>query len=147
MDIVSIIIGLVIGLAIGFIVAWQWQSAQAKKKSLNLTRSERELKTMLAQQAQHHIEASRESIEAMQLRLEQLSANIQQYESSLQVGTEETDKVSFFGEHAGMFLRNSTKDKASNDASNVSDAPPRDFANNGSGLFVGSVIKNESANK
>jgi uncharacterized membrane-anchored protein YhcB (DUF1043 family) len=147
MDFISIIIGLVIGSIIGFAIAWQIASSRAKQKGNKLSRSEQELKTILAQQANHHIESSKESIEAIHMRLQQLSNNIQQYESSLQVGTEENDKASFFGEHASVFLRNNTQTKASNDKLNVGDAPPRDFANNGSGLFVGNVAKEKSVDK
>ncbi|MFC4702011.1 ZapG family protein [Glaciecola siphonariae] len=147
MDLISIVVGALIGVVIGFIIAWQWASIRANKKGANLSRSEKELKTILAEQAHHHISSSKESIEAIQLRLEQLTNNLQQYESSLQVGSEENDKVSFFGEHASVFLRNNKSVKASNDRINVGDAPPRDFANNGSGLFVGNVAENKTLNK
>lgn len=147
MDLVSIVVGLVIGIIIGSVVAAVLVNSRAKQKRKSLTRSEQELKAILAQQASLHIESTKESIDAIYLRLEQLTNNIQQYESSLQVGTEDTDKLSFFGEHAGVFLRNNNLTKASNDKFNVSDAPPRDFANNGSGLFVGNVAQDKSTNK
>ncbi|WP_371194927.1 ZapG family protein [Glaciecola sp. SC05] len=147
MDLLSIVVGVVIGIIIGFVCALLWSNAKAAKKGSNVNRSELELKTIFAEQANHHIEASKESIDAIHLRLEQLTSNLQQYEASLQVGNEENDKTSFFGEHASVFLRNSKSSKASNDKLNISDAPPRDFANNGSGLFVGNVNKDKSANK
>jgi uncharacterized membrane-anchored protein YhcB (DUF1043 family) len=147
MDFLSVVIGIVIGSIISFAIAWQMATARAKQKGNNLSRSEQELKTILAQQAHHHIESSKESIEAIQMRLQQLTNNIQQYEASLQVGTEENDKATFFGEHASVFLRNNSSVKASNDKLNVGDAPPRDFANNGSGLFVGNVAKDTNENK
>ena len=147
MDILSIVIGLFIGLVIGVGIAWPLATAKANRKGANLSRSEQELKTILAEQAHHHIESSKESIEAIQLRLDQLSNNLQQYQTSLQVGSDENDKASFFGEHASVFLRNNKSASASTKLNTVSDAPPRDFANMGSGLFVGNAAQDKSANK
>lgn len=147
MELISIIIGLIIGALVGFAVAWQWASAKAKQKGKSLSRSEQELKIILAQQAQHHIASSKESIEAIQLRLDQLTNNMQQYESSLQVGSDDNDKTSYFAEHTSLFLRNNKTIKASNDKLNLGDAPPRDFASAGSGLFVGDVSQGKTAKK
>ncbi|MBT1452470.1 DUF1043 family protein [Glaciecola sp. XM2] len=147
MEIVSVIFGVVVGVVIGVAVAWQWANIKAKQKGADLVRSEQELKTILAQQAHHHIESSKESIDAIRLRLEQLTNNLQTYEASLSIANEETDKASFFGEHARMYLRNHTPVSSSSDSANQGDAPPRDFANNGSGLFVGNISNQKSANK
>jgi len=147
MDFVSIASGIVIGLIIGFLLALVWTSARKSSKSVSLSNSEREVKAIFAEQANHHIASSKEAIDAMQLRLEQLTINLQQYEALLQVGAEENEKVSFFGEHTSVFLRNSKSAKASDQKLSVSDAPPRDFANKGSGLFVGNVAEDKTVNK
>jgi uncharacterized membrane-anchored protein YhcB (DUF1043 family) len=147
MEVIIALIGVLVGLAIGFAVSWPLASAKAKRKGADLVRSEQELKTILAEQAHHHIESSKESIEAIRMRLEQLTNNLQTYETSLNVSNEESDKASFFGEHARMYLRSNTKVPSTIDKPNETGAPPRDFANNGSGLFVGNISNKESANK
>lgn len=147
MELSSLLIGLVIGLALGFGAAWIWQRKQENQKGEALVRSEQELKTILAQQAHNHVEASKESIEAIRLRLEQLSNNIQTYESSLNIANEEGDKASFFGEHTRVYLNNKPGNANQKITSTRTDAPPRDFANAGSGLFVGNIGEQESANK
>lgn len=147
MDLLSIVTGLIIGLVIGFLCAFIWAKAKKTEKTNSLSSSERELKIIYAEQANHHIVSSKESIDAIRLRLDQLTNNIQQYEASLQTSNDENDNASFFGEHASVFLRNNKGSQASNDKLNVGDAPPRDFANNGSGLFVGNVAQDKSVNK
>lgn len=147
MEFVSITVTLLIGIVIGMAGAWTWANARAKQRNKSLSLSEKELKIIFAQQASRHIETSKESLDAIRLRLDQLTSNIQHYEASLQVGTEENHKVSYFGEHAGLFLRNNKTPQASNDKLSIGDTPPRDFANNGSGLFVGNVVQDKSANK
>ncbi|WP_395340648.1 ZapG family protein [Ningiella sp. W23] len=147
MDLLSIVLGIIIGLSVGSIVAWNLSAASSKKKSSQLSRSEQELKVMLSQQAQHHLDSTREAIEAIQLRLDQVTQNMQHYEASLQLGEDETQGTSFFGEHASLFLRNNKTTKISGDRNKIGDAPPRDFANKSSGLFVGNVAEDESANK
>jgi uncharacterized membrane-anchored protein YhcB (DUF1043 family) len=147
MEVIIALVGVLVGLVIGMAVSWQWANAKAKRKGADLVRSEQELKSIIAQQSHHHIESTKESIDAIRMRLEQLTNNLQTYEASLNVTNEESDKASFFGEHARMYLRNNTSTSRSNDKPNDTGAPPRDFANNGSGLFVGNVPNKESANK
>lgn len=56
-------------------------------------------------------------------------------------------KDAFFGEHASVFLRNSYKTSKNDLALAQPDAQPRDFANSGSGVFVGLVAEPAKENK
>ena len=142
MDLTSLVIGLAIGLIIGFIIAWVWVSATTKAKSKASNSTEAELKALLAQQAQQHLNISRNGINTIEKELVILRNSVAHYEQSLQTPEEDKTASAYFGEHASLFLRNSNQgNKHSFDSK--SEAQPRDFANNGSGLFVGTPLAEE----
>lgn len=141
MDLFTFIIGIVIGLAVGFAVAWVWaNSISSAKKSVSQS-TEAELKALLALRAKNHVDASKESIQNIELELGRLVSSMKEYEESLIINTQDYSKNTFFGEHASMFLRNSDEKPNKSIESKSTDNQPRDFANSGSGVFVGSSVK------
>jgi uncharacterized membrane-anchored protein YhcB (DUF1043 family) len=160
MDFVTLALGIIIGLLIGFVIAWFWASSVATSKNTNAQTSEDELKALLAERASQHLQTSRSSIQGLQLELSNLLTSINDYESSLAQSSEDHTINTFFGEHASMFLRNSERN-ADRGSSNVvkntvnvdkpndlpKDYQPKDFANNGSGLFVGNAVMDSENTK
>jgi len=61
-----------------------------------------------------------------------------------QGGEEEGSKVPFYGEQATTYLRNNLKGSDKSKVNRVSDTQPKDFANSGSGLFVGGSEQNNA---
>ena len=139
MDLLTLFIGLIIGVVIGFAIAWFWTQSIANNQKVAVKSTEVELKNLLAQQAQSHLQTSRESIHALESELERLLASVTEYESTLSTNTEEYTQNNFFGEHASMFLRNTEIKSDRAIAPKDPDNQPKDFANSGSGVFVGSV--------
>lgn len=143
--IIGIVIGLIIGGIIGFVVLKTIQSKSDDKAS----HSEGELKALLAIQARQHLDVSRKALADIQSRTADLVSQLNDYEESLtQVASSSNEtKDSFYGEHASVFLRNSLKASKHDIALAQPDAQPRDFANTGSGVFVGVDVKAPKANK
>jgi hypothetical protein len=137
MDLFALFIGIVIGLIVGFALAWVWSSLAAKAKKTVEESVEKELKGLLAQQAKNHLDVSRESIRTLEAELSRLLTSVKDYEQSLSVTTEDYSKNTFFGEHASMFLRNNEIKPQKTISVKSNDDQPRDFANSGSGVFVG----------
>ena len=126
---------LVVGLIIGFFVG---RFAQAKTSGNNSAQTEKQVKEILAQQAQHHIHQTRQSLESIETQCATLKQQIDDYELLLtQSNDEEAEKVPFYGEQATTYLRNNLKHSESSKVQRVPDTQPKDFANSGSGLFVG----------
>ena len=144
MDIVTLLVGLGIGALIGFVVAWFWSSSVTKAHSKANTQTEVELKSLLEQQAQGHIQSSKGSLNNIENELNALRQSIAQYEQSLQPSESDGNSTPFFGEHASLFLRNTGENDVPvhNDSS---EAQPKDFANNSSGLFAGNPTAIDSA--
>ncbi len=131
---------LVVGLIIGFFVGRFFQQKQGAGSA---AQTEKQVKEILAQQAQHHIHQTRQSLESIESQCETLKQQIDEYETLLeQGGEEEGSKVPFYGEQATTYLRNNLKGSDKSKVNRVSDTQPRDFANSGSGLFVGGSDKN-----
>lgn len=141
MDITTLVIGLLIGLIFGFAGAWAWLNASGNAKRNAINTTETELKALMAQQAATHLDTTRQSINSIETQVRALKQSISQYEQALQAPEADQPQSAFFGEHASVFLRN-TSVKAVKDDFDASGtahdgSQPRDFANNGSGLFVG----------
>jgi len=149
MEIGTLIIGIVIGFIIGgitfFAIAKTMQSNSDKK----VTHNEAELKALLAIQANQHLDISRKALADIQSRTADLASQLDEYEQSLtQVANSDDDtKVTFFGEHASVFLRNNNTGSKHDPALAQPDAQPRDFANTGSGVFVGVDTEAKKENK
>lgn len=139
MDLLTLFIGVVIGLILGFAIAWFWSNSLAKANKSAVKTTEAELKKLLTQQAKNHLQASRETIESLELELKKLLNNVTEYENSLSDSTEDYTQNTFFGEHASMFLRNAESKSNKSLAPKHPDNQPKDFANSGSGVFVGSA--------
>ncbi|MFT4653590.1 MAG: uncharacterized membrane-anchored protein YhcB (DUF1043 family) [Patiriisocius sp.] len=137
MDILALFIGIIVGLIVGFAVAWVLANSNLKAKKSATQSTEAELKTLLAHQAKNYLETSRESIQTLESELKRLLTSVKDYEQSLSVTTEDYSKNTFFGEHASMFLRNNDVKSSKTVATKSTDNQPKDFANSGSGVFVG----------
>jgi len=143
--IIGIIIGLVIGGILGLIVFRTMQSNSQQK--VNHTEDER--KALLAIQARQHLDISRQALTDIQNRTAELASHLNEYEDSLTQATTSAGEVkeTFFGEHASVFLRNSLEAHKKDLALAQPDTQPRDFANSGSGVFVGADAKTVKKNK
>ena len=77
--------------------------------------------------------------------IKQLAEKEYEYELLLEQGSdEEGNKVPFYGEQATTYLRNNLKQSDKARVKRVSDTQPKDFANAGSGLFVGRTEQNNA---
>ena len=149
MEIGTLIIGIIIGLVIGGIlglVAFRAMQSNSQQKN-NHTEDER--KALLAIQTRQHLEISRQALTDIQNRTAELASHLNDYEDSLAQATTSAGEVkeSFFGEHASVFLRNSLEAHKKDLALAQPDTQPRDFANSGSGVFVGVDTKAIKKNK
>lgn len=144
MDVVTLLVGVIIGILMGVFAAVIWQRTNATENQALNSSNEADLKTLLAQQAHSHISQTQQSVLKLEQELTLLKASVTQYENALTVNDIDDTQSSFFGEHAGVFLRNSTKSDNKYISEKSSDAQPKDFANNGSGLFVGQAATNDT---
>ncbi|MEW9799049.1 ZapG family protein [Alteromonas sp. CYL-A6] len=136
MDVLIPLALLAVGLIIGFFVARYVYTQPNSKQAIEA--AEKNLKEMLAQQAEHHLHQTRQSLSAIESQCNSLRYQLDEYESLLSQTTEgDAPKVHFFGEQATSYLRNNLKGKENNRITRVAETQPRDFANSGSGLFVG----------
>lgn len=127
---------LVVGIIIGFFVG---RFAHSKTSVNSSAQTEKQVKEILAQQAQHHIHQTRQSLENIEGQCEILKNQIEEYEALLNQGSsDDQPKVPFYGEQATTYLRNNLKSSEKSTLKKVSGTQPKDFANSGSGLFVGS---------
>lgn len=126
---------LAVGLIIGFFAGRFLKDKNGEGKA---AQTEKEVKEILAQQAQHHIHQTRQSLESIESQCVTLKQQLNDYETLLQQGADdEVSKVPFYGEQATTYLRNNLKNSEKSSSNRVSDTQPKDFANSGSGLFVG----------
>lgn len=131
---------LVVGVVIGFFVG---RFAQSKKGAGNAAQTEKQVKEILAQQAQHHIHQTRQSLESIEGQCDVLKQQLEEYETLLEQNGDDSDSnVPFYGEQATTYLRNNLKGSDKSRVQRVSDTQPKDFANSGSGLFVGGSEQN-----
>ena len=142
---IGIIIGLVIGGALGAVLFKSMSASSQEKPGHN----EQELKALLAIQARQHLDLSRKALNEIQGKTSELARQLNDYEESLTHATtsSEDTKETFFGEHASLFLRNNLQSNKHDLALAQPDAQPRDFANSGSGVFVGVEAEVEKENK
>ena len=97
---------LVVGLIIGFFAG---RFFQQKQGAGNTAQTEKQVKEILAQQAQHHIHQTRQSLESIESQCETLKQQIEEYELLLEQGSDDDSKVPFYGEQATTYLRNNLK--------------------------------------
>ena len=150
MDILSLLIGLGVGILAGIaltmLVSYNNKSGKSESAAKH---TESELKAILAAQARVHLDNSRSHIADLQRTAEALTKEISQYENSLRGASEqgENSKDTFFGEHAAVFLRNKIQIDKNGPVLASPDAQPRDFANNGSGVFSGAAAQSTQSVK
>lgn len=140
MDLVTLLVGVIIGILVGVFATAIWFKLNVNDKQASNATTEAELKTLLAQQAQSHISQTQQSVLKLEQELNLMKASVTQFENALSINDSDDTRSAFFGEHASVFLRNTTKQNNKFVEEKSSDAQPRDFANNGSGLFVGQPI-------
>ncbi|MCW8109469.1 YhcB family protein [Alteromonas ponticola] len=138
MDVLIPLALLATGLIIGFFVARHMYTGS--DNSIAEQRAEQSVKDLMAQQAEHHIHQTRHTIEDIENQCYALKQQLEEYEMLLkQNDDDDSPRVPFYGEQATSYLRNNLKGKEKSKASKVAGAQPLDFANTGSGLFVGSA--------
>jgi uncharacterized membrane-anchored protein YhcB (DUF1043 family) len=149
MEIGTLVIGIIIGLIIGGLSGFISVKSMKSKKVQKASHTEEELKALLAIQARHHLDISRQALAGIQNKTAELAGQLNSYESSLKKATSSAGdtKDAYFGEHASAFLRNNLKTSKNDLALAQPDAQPRDFANSGSGVFVGLVAETVKENK
>jgi uncharacterized membrane-anchored protein YhcB (DUF1043 family) len=127
---------LVAGGVIGFFVArYFFDRGQANSKTKS---NEQQVKELMAQQANGHIEQSREIIGSLQTQCENLAHQLNNYQSLLNSSTEEegTEQLSYFGQDADLIIRNKLANQKRKRV--PTESQPRDFSSGSSGLFDGS---------
>ncbi|QJR80228.1 DUF1043 family protein [Alteromonas pelagimontana] len=139
MDVLIPLALLVVGLIIGFFVARYQYTRDGVAGKANKT-AEQNIKEIMAQQAEHHVHQTRQTIESIEKQCQSLKQQVDEYETLLVQNTDEdAPRVPFYGEQASTYLRNNLKGKEKVQIQSVSATQPKDFANTGSGLFVGSA--------
>ncbi len=141
MDYLSLLIGLLVGAIIAGFVGWKAGASKAKGYTRQITSTEEEIKQLISQQAQQHIETTKTAVETMQEQLTAIQEQLTGFESGLQTENCQSEDT-FYGEHASLFLRNSQGLKVKKDKESSSDNPPRDFSGDSSGVFVGETAEN-----
>lgn len=137
MDVLIPLALLVVGLIIGFFIARFMYAKDGSSKAAK--QAEQNVKEIMAQQAEHHLHQTRQTIESVESQCQALRMQVEEYENLLKQGIDdESDSVPFYGEQASTYLRNNLKNREKSSDNSVQGLQPKDFANTGSGLFVGS---------
>ncbi len=137
MDVLIPVALLIVGLIIGFFVARFMSSRDGASNSSK--QAEQNLKELMSQQAVHHIHQTRQAIDSIEKQCQALKQQVADYETLLNQGDDEdAPSVPFYGEQATSYLRNNIQGREKTKPVTVAETQPRDFANVGSGLFVGS---------
>ena len=136
MDVLIPLALLVVGLIIGFFVARYMYAGEHTATSSK--QAEQNIKELMSQQADHHVYQTRQAIDAIEKQCLALKQQVADYETLLTQSEDDSPRVPFYGEQATTYLRNNIKGREKAKAATVADTQPRDFANTGSGLFVGS---------
>lgn len=136
MDVLIAIALVLVGAVIGFFAArfvFNPQGANDKAKA-----AETNIKELMSQQAEHHLYQTKQTISSIEQQCESLKLQLAEYEGLLsQSDDDNKDAFPFFGEQATTYLRNNLKGKENSKSGSVADTQPKDFANSGSGLFIG----------
>ena len=136
MDVVIPLALLVVGLIIGFFVARYMYLHKSNSK--HSAEAEKNIKEIMAQQAEHHIHQTRHTIESIESQCQALRQQVEEYDALLSQNMDENGPgVPFYGEQATTYLRNNLTGKEKAKAPQAASTQPLDFANAGSGLFVG----------
>ncbi|GGD50138.1 ZapG family protein [Lacimicrobium alkaliphilum] len=135
MDWIIGILLLLSGAVIGFFI-----SLFLSKRQANTTSGphlEKEIKSILSEQGQIHINECRQVLEAMEKQSELLKQQLDHYEDLLTTPEDEEDspQLSYFGDQASVYLRN--KGKTRQQKNQTADYQPRDYPSASSGLFSG----------
>lgn len=126
---------LVVGGTIGYFVAKFVNERKLLTESEN--KNDQNLKELMRQHAANHIQESKQTIVGLQQKTDILSQQIEAYEKLVIDLNTTKDKasVSYFGEHASAYLRNSKSNQSKENTS--AEFQPLDFSSQGSGLFSG----------
>lgn len=127
---------LIAGGVIGFFIA---KFVLVDKPSGSAAQSnEQQIKELMAQQASNHVSQSREIIDVLHTQCEQLTQQLDEYQSLLNSAPKDdgSEQLSYFGQDADLIIRNKLSDQKRTRA--PSESQPRDFSSGSSGLFDGS---------
>ena len=144
MDLFSLFIGVVFGVVLGGLMTWFAATTQAQAKTKRIEQTESELKELFSQQASQHLAATKDAVASIQTQLETITSQISHYEANLQKTPQENTNEAFFGEHASVFLRNTQQQRIQKSSDNT-EAQPKDFSNQSTGLFAGTADEASSA--
>lgn len=146
MDVLIPLALLAVGIVVGFFVARYVYNRDDGAGSS--AQAEKNIKEIMAQQAEHHIHQSRQTIDAVEKQCEAMRQQIDEYEALLSQNLDDdAPRVPFYGEHAASYLRNNLQGQERRQQKSAPDTQPRDFANTGSGLFVGSSEQSTAEKK
>lgn len=146
MDVLIPLALLAVGLIIGFFVARYIYTRDDGAKAS--AQAEKNIKEIMAQQAEHHIHQTRQTIDAIESQCEALRQQVEEYDALLtQNLDDDVPRVPFYGEQATTYLRNNLKSTEKAKQKVKPDTQPRDFANAGSGLFVGNAEQSAADKK
>ena len=126
---------LVVGGIIGFFVT-KFVNINGKNTSASAD-NEQTIQELMTQQASLHVQESKQIIGNVITQAEALKSQIENYEQQLinqQTGPEGSS-LSYFGEHAGTYLRNKSTTPVREQTN--ADVQPLDFSSQSSGLFSG----------
>lgn len=144
MDWIVGVLLLVVGIIIGFFVSKFFAEQKLAEQASKL--NDTTLKEMLAQHAADHLSQSRDIVASMQARCDDLAVQLDAYENVLNASQmDDSDKLSFFGEHATVFIRHQqAKQKRKRE---TAEFQPKDFSSERTGLFTDAknkqVVDNE----
>lgn len=124
---------LAVGVIIGFFINKYFADKKLAEQASKL--NEGTLKEVMAQNAADHLSQSREIVDALRAKCEDLAEQFDSYENVLNASQIQVDgeSLSFFGEHATVFIRHQ-QDKQKR-KKETPEFQPRDFSSGGSGLF------------
>lgn len=135
---------LVVGALLGFFVA---KYVNLGDKSEQKALSEKEIKQLLAQQANAYVNETKQSLNSLGQQLQQLQNGLSAYEALItdNKGSSEESGINYYDEQASTYLRN--KQTSQKREKSQAETQPLDFSSGSSGLFDGSKAPEAIENK
>lgn len=136
MDWIIGVLLIVVGAIVGFFIAKYFADKKIAAQEEKLGESTQ--KEIMVQHAFDHIGESRQIVQSLQAKCQQLTEQLDSYESVLSASQEEAEgsKLSYFGEHATAYIRH--QQNTQKREHKTAEFQPKDFSSESSGLFDGS---------
>jgi uncharacterized membrane-anchored protein YhcB (DUF1043 family) len=133
---------LLVGVVIGFFLSKYWFESQPATQSTD--DKEETARQLMIQQTAQHITDSRNLVSDVQYQCDMLQQKINEFEELTRHThiSSEQDKLEFYGGTTDTYL--SQKQPSESREKVKAEYQPRDYANSGSGLFVGEDVKSEN---